>query len=305
MRMRSRPFWILASAGAVGAPSSSPSNAGPVTPARLVLVRSFGANPTALGLYLYVPNSLRPDPAILVAAHGCAEDGPAFYETTGFSTLADEYGFIVIYPSASEPDGCWDTFSPGALRPDGGSDPEGIMSMITYTERKYHADPHRIYVAGASSGGMMASVMLGDYPNVFAGGTIFMGVPFGCNVACTSIPTQMSPGEWGAVVRNADPGYRGPRPRVQIWHGTADTHVIYVNFGQEIDQWTNVLGVSQTPLATDHPAPGWTRTVYGPDKNDIEVEAYSIQGVGHDLPEPGMEAYVIKFFGLSSGHDQG
>jgi acetylxylan esterase len=216
-------------------------------------------------MYLYVPNSLRPDPAILVAAHECAENGPAFYETTGFSTLADEYGFIVIYPSASQPGGCWDT----------------------------------------SSGGMMAAVMLGDYPDVFAAGAIFMGVPFGCNLACTSIPTQMSPGEWGAVARNADPGYHGPRPRVQIWHGTADTHVLYVNFGQEINQWTDVLGLSQTPLATDHPEPAWTRTVYGPNKNDIEVEAYSIQGAGHYLPEAGMEAYVTQFFGLSPGPSAG
>ena len=315
MRTRSGPFWILASAGAVSAaliavalvlaiaqpPSSSPvgSTAGPVTPSRLVRVQTFGTNPTGLGMYLYVPNSLRPDPAILVAAHGCYESGPYFYETTGFSTLADEYGFIVIYPS--EPDRCWDTSSYGALRPDGGSDPAGIMSMITYTERRYHANPRRIYVTGASSGGMMASVMLGDYPNVFAAGAIFMGVPFGCDLACAAIPTEQSPPEWGAVVRNADPGYHGPRPRVQIWHGTADTHVLYANFGQEISQWTNVLGVSQTPLATDHPEPGWTRTVYGPDNNDIQVEAYSIQGAGHYLPEAGMEAYVIGFFGLGQG----
>jgi hypothetical protein len=114
-------------------------------------------------MYLYVPNSLRPDPAILVAAHECAENGPAFYETTGFSTLADEYGFIVIYPSASQPGGCWDTSS------------------------------------------------------------------------------------------------HGPRPRVQIWHGTADTHVLYVNFGQEINQWTNVLGLIRSPPGPG-PTTGRTRT---------------------------------------------
>jgi acetylxylan esterase len=319
MRTRSRPFWILLPAGIASAaliavalalaitqppsppPSSAPSSPGPVVPARLVQVRSFGANPTGLGMYLYVPNRLRPDPAILVAAHGCTESGPYFYETTGFSTLADEYGFIVIYPSSSEPDGCWDTSSAGALRPDGGSDPEGIMSMITYTERRYHANPGRVYVTGASSGGMMASVLLGDYPNVFAAGAIFMGVPFGCNLACASIPTTLTPAQWGAVVRNADPGYHGPRPRVQIWHGTADANVLYANFGQEISQWTDVLGVSQTPLATDHPEPGWTRTVYGPNENDIEVEAYRILGAGHDLPQAGMEAYVISFFGLGQG----
>jgi acetylxylan esterase len=126
-------------------------------------------------------------------------------------------------------------------------------------------------------------------------------LPFGCNLACTTIPTALTPAKWGAVVRNADPGYHGPRPRVQIWHGTADANVLYANFGQEISQWTDVLGVSQTPLATDHPEPGWTRTVYGRDENDIEVEAHSILDAGHDLPQVGMEAYVIRFFGLDQG----
>jgi poly(hydroxyalkanoate) depolymerase family esterase len=235
-----------------------------------------------------------------VALHGCDESGEIFSDTTGFSTLADEYGFIVIYPSSPRPDGCFDTSSPAALRRGGGSDPVSIMSMITYTERGYHADPRRVYVTGASSGGGMTSVMLGDYPDVFAGGAIFMGVPFGCDVACTSIPASLTPREWGDIARNADPGYHGPRPRVQIWHGTADPNVLYANFGEEIKQWTNVLGVSQVPLVTDHPRPGWTRTVYGTG-NDIQVEAYSIQGAGHELPEIGMEAYVIQFFGLDHG----
>ena len=40
--------------------------------------------------------------------------------------------------------------------------------------------PDRVYVTGASSGGMMTNVLLGDYPDVFKAGAAFMGVPFGC-----------------------------------------------------------------------------------------------------------------------------
>jgi cellulase/cellobiase CelA1 len=81
---------------------------------------------------------------------------------------------------------------------------------------------------------------------------------------------------------------------VQLWHGTADTTLNYNNFGEEIKQWTNVLGVSQTPTSTDTPQSGWTRTRYG-----TQVEAYSIAGVGHSLPLSGMAAYAIGFFGLT------
>jgi cellulase/cellobiase CelA1 len=102
------------------------------------------------------------------------------------------------------------------------------------------------------------------------------------------------------MVRNADPGYTGPRPRVQLWHGTADTTLNYANLGQEIGQWTNVLGVSQIPSSTDTPQPGWTRTRYADGSGTVQVEAYSIAGAGHVLPEAGMAAYAISFFGLNS-----
>jgi hypothetical protein len=82
---------------------------------------------------------------------------------------------------------------------------------------------------------------------------------------------------------------------MQLWHGTADTTLNYNNFGEEIKQWTNVLGLSQTPVSTDSPSSGWTRTKYG---SSDSVEAYSIAGVGHSLPLSGMAAYAIHFFGL-------
>lgn len=269
-----------------------------VEPSTLVQVPAFGANPSGLVMNIYVPHSLRPDPAILLALHwGCAT-GPDFYQATGFSALADEYGFIVIYPTSPGFAGCFDTASFAALKHGGGSDPTGLVSMITYTERKYHANPHRVYVTGASAGGMMAADMLGDYPDVFAGGAIFEATPFGCPQSCAGYPAAQTPQQWGAIVRNAYPGYHGPRPRVQLWHGTVDQNVSYANFGQEIRQWTDVLGVSQTPLETAHPQPGWTRTDYGTGTSGVEVQAYSLSGVGHYLPEVGMEAYVIRFFGL-------
>jgi poly(3-hydroxybutyrate) depolymerase len=183
------------------------------------------------------------------------------------------------------------------------------MSMITYTEQHYGGNPNQVYVTGASSGAMMTNVMLGDYPDVFKAGAAFMGVPFGCfftgtvdgwNSACAQGQVTNTPQAWGDMVRAADPGYSGPRPRMQLWHGTADTTLNYHNFGEEIKQWTNVLGVSQTPTSTDTPVSGWTRTRYD-SGSTVEVEGYSIAGAGHVLPESGMAAYAIAFFGLNSG----
>jgi acetylxylan esterase len=157
---------------------------------------------------------------------------------------------------------------------------------------------------------MMTNVLLGDYPDVFKAGAAFMGVPFACfattdgsmwNTQCANGQISKTPQQWGDLVRGAFPGYTGARPRMQLWHGTADTTLAYPNFGEEIKQWTNVLGVSQTPVSTDTPQSGWTHTKYGNTGNQPPVEAYSIAGVGHSLPMSGMAAQAIRFFGLDSG----
>jgi cellulase/cellobiase CelA1 len=136
-----------------------------------------------------------------------------------------------------------------------------------------------------------------------------MGVPFHCFANAADYPPGSSrctgngganrtPQEWGNLVRQAYPGYAGPRPRMQLWHGTADTLVPYSLLQEEVEQWTNVFGLSQTPTSTDTPRAGWNRSRYG-DK----VEAYSIQGAGHSLPSSGMAAAALEFFGITGGGD--
>jgi poly(hydroxyalkanoate) depolymerase family esterase len=265
-------------------------------------------------MHVYVPDTRPAAPAIVVAMHGCGGSGPGFFSGSEFASLADRYGFVVIYPSAQQQAGfgnCFDTWSDAAKRRGGGSDPVSIVSMVTYAEQRYGGDPNRVFATGSSSGGMMTNHMLALYPDVFRAGAAFMGVPFDCfaNAAdyppgasrCTGGSMDRTPQQWGDAVRQAYPGYTGPRPRIQLWHGTADTLVPYSLLQEEIEQWTNVFGLSQTPTSTDTPQPGWNRRRYADTAGTVQVEAYSIQGAGHSLPSSGMAAAAIAFFGLTGG----
>ena len=98
--------------------------------ASLVQVTNFGNNPSSLQMYIYVPNNVRANPPILLALHQCTGSGPGFYSGTAFASLADQYGFIVIYPSVTRSGSCWDVSSSQALTRNGGSDPVGLLSMI-------------------------------------------------------------------------------------------------------------------------------------------------------------------------------
>jgi acetylxylan esterase len=294
---------LLAAGVAVG-------QAAPASAASLVEVTNFGTNPSGLRMHLYVPDNVGTRPAVVVAVHYCTGSGPAFHSGTEFARLADRYGFIVIYPSATRSGQCFDVYSAEALRRNGGSDPVGIRSMVGYVQQRYGADANRIFATGASSGAMMTNVLLGDYPDVFRAGAAFMGVPFGCfattppntwNSACANGQVVRTPQQWGDLVRTAYPGHTGARPRMQIWHGTNDSTLRYPNFAEQVKQWTNVHGVGQTPSSTDTPQSGWTRTRYGGTGATAPVEAISLQGAGHDLPRAGMAAMAIAFFGLSTG----
>ncbi|EWM63130.1 feruloyl esterase B [Micromonospora sp. M42] len=285
----------------------------PAYAASLAEVTSFGDNPGRMRMHVYVPDNRPSRPATVVAMHGCGGSGPGFYSGSEFAGLADRYGFIVIYPSATQQAGfgnCFDTWSDAAKRRGGGSDPVSLISMVRYVQQQYGADPDRVYATGSSSGGMMTNHMLALYPDVFKAGAAFMGVPFNCfagasdyppgSSQCTGGNMNRTPQQWGDAVRQAYPGYTGPRPRVQLWHGTNDTLVPYSLLQETIEQWTNVFGLSQNPTSTDTPQSGWNRRRYADSTGMVQVEAYSIQGAGHSLPSSGMAAAAIAFFGLTS-----
>jgi acetylxylan esterase len=214
-----------------------------VSAASLQQVIGFGTNPTNVGMYIYVPDVLAANPPILVNPHWCHGSAQAAYTGSQYATLASTYGFIVIYPdSRNTADKCWDVSSSETLSHNGGGDSLGIVSMVTWTLEKYNGNPNRVFVTGTSSGAMMTNVLVGAYPDVFAAGSAFASVAFGCfagngydvwNSACAAGQAIKTGAEWEAIVLAAYPGCSGYRPKMQVFHGTADTTLYPQNFQEE------------------------------------------------------------------------
>jgi endo-1,4-beta-xylanase len=283
----------------------------PASAATLTRVTDFGSNPSNLNMYTYVPDRVAARPALLVAIHYCTGSASAVFNgyARDYVTAADQYGYVIVFPEATRSGQCFDVSSPQALTRGGGSDPVGILSMVNYAKQHYNVDASRVFVTGFSSGAMMTNVLAAEYPDVFAAGSAFMGVPAGCfgttdgsswNSQCANGQLTKTAQQWGDQARQMSGGRSGPYPRMQLWHGTADDTLRYPNFGEEIKQWTNLQGLSQTPSATDQPQSGWTRTRYGGTGTQPPVEGISVQGAGHALPQSGMVPYAIAFLGLNS-----
>ena len=185
--------------------------------------------------------------------------------------------------------------------------------MVKYAIAKYGADAGRVYSVGGSSGGIMTEALLGVYPDVFIAGVSLMGVPCGCwaqgyndvtgagstaqwSGSCAGGDVTKTGAQWGDLVRGYFPGYTGHRPRLQHWHGTADTTLNYKNLAEDIKEWTNLLGLSETPTGTDTPKSGTTRQFWKNSCGYTVYETFSMSGVGHAVPFDGNA--VAAYFGL-------
>ncbi|KAG8786862.1 hypothetical protein FRC15_010514 [Serendipita sp. 397] len=264
-------------------------------------ITNFGSNPNGVRAWLYVPSTLVANPPIVVAIHWCGGTANDMYQTQVFNTLAEQKGFIVIFPQTIQASNCWDVHSTETLKHNAGGDSLGIVSAVRWTISNFGANSARVYATGISSGAMMTNVLLGAYPDVFAAGSAVAGVPYGCfkgtdawSTACATGQLIKTPQEWGDLVRSGYPGFSGTRPKMQFWHGTADNVLYYQNFIEETKQWSNVFGASSSPSNTvqNWPVAGWTRYDYGPN-----VMGISAQGVGHtDITYQSTQ--IMQWFGL-------
>lgn len=264
--------------------------------------------PSYVNMYIYVPDKLAEKPPIVVGSHYCTGTATAYFQLLGgVVSMADVNGFIVIFPEATGRN-CWDVGSTASLTHDGGGDTQAIAQMVRYTLDAYGADSTRVYAVGTSSGSMMTQALLGVYPDLFKAGSGFAGVPCGCwavgysdannqwSSACaTGTVTKTAP-EWGDLVRSMYPSYSGHRPRLQLWHGSKDEAISYVNFGESIKEFTNLLGLSETPTSTDTPKPNNERQVWQNSCGATVLEATTIVDGGHNLTFEG--GAVLRFFGL-------
>jgi MYXO-CTERM domain-containing protein len=181
--------------------------------------------------------------------------------------------------------------------------------MVQYVVTQNKADTKRVFAAGASSGACMTQVLLASYPDVFAAGSSLAAVPVGAwtggNAYGWSTPASTTAQQWGQKVTNADPGFSGTRPRVQLWHGQGDTTLTYSqNYPAEVAQWTNVFGVTAANATTASVKPPgakntWARTSYKDGSGTVVLEANSgPSNVVHDLTPEGLFGDVIRFLGL-------
>ncbi len=259
-------------------------------PTRLRELTGFGANPGNLRMFSYAPEDMPPNAPLVIALHGCTQTSDEYDHGTGWSSLADSLGFAVVYPQqqpANNPKNCFSWFLPGDIAR-GHGEALSIREMVEHAIATFATDRRKVFVTGLSAGGAMASAMLATYPEVFAGGAIIAGLPYGCasNVqqAFEAMFTEHGHAAQalGDRVRAAS-RHRRSWPKISVWHGTSDPIVKPVNGEDIIRQWTNVHGLLDVPSYQESIG-SHTRRVWNDANGKALIEAFSITGMAHGVP---------------------
>ena len=135
---------------------------------------SLSVNGLARTYILRVPPAARrgqPLP-LLIVLHGGGGSGQKMQRFLGFDAYADERGFYAAYPDSYRSSGRraahWND-GRGTEATSGVDDVKFLLEMIADIGRRVPLDKHRVYVTGASNGGMMAYRLGCETAGVLAG----------------------------------------------------------------------------------------------------------------------------------------
>ena len=192
---------------------------------------------------------------LVMTIHGAHNTTAMVRSWSKMNAVADQNGFIVVYPQGVD---CWNSgFTIGGC--DAAPDDVGFLKAVV-ADVESHAciDPKRVYATGISNGSMMSQYLACQASDVFAA---VGGVSGGSQ--CRTIPR--------------------PVPLFYV-HGTEDKTISFSSAQPDVDGWVMRDGCNTTPMQTYDM--GSTKCVtYGGCQQGAEVVFCTVTGMGHCWPE--------------------
>ena len=242
---------------------------------------------------IYIPARDRGRAAmpLVVMLHGCKQQPDDFAAATRMNALAEEHGFIVVYPAQAAQANvsrCWNWFQAEHQQRDSG-EPSLIAGITREVVAAYRLDARRVYVAGLSAGGAMAAVMGTTYPELYAAVGIHSGLAY---AAARDLPSAFAAMRGGKSKRRRKSRSAASARAVPtiVFHGDSDTTVHPSNVDDVIDQASSHLGadVHETFTAHDRSTErgetggrAYTRTTHRDGKGKVVMEQWLVHGAAH------------------------
>jgi len=258
----------------IDAPTRPASNDAPETFVNGYFEHRLGA----LHYKLYTPPGPQPQTMPLVLMlHGCTQDPDDFAAGTGMNALAREHGFAVLYPAQqahANAQRCWNWFKPADQQRDSG-EAALLAAMVQHVVTHQAADPRRVYVAGLSAGGAMASILGHTHPDLFAAVGVHSGLACGSAQGMISALSVMKSGKGASPAHSTVPTI--------VFHGDADA-VVHPQNGKAVLQAVISEGEPLTPSMVQGVSPqgqSYTHSRYLRDDGSCQAEYWELHAAGH------------------------
>lgn len=245
---------------------------------------------------------------LVVMLHGCTQSATDFATGTGMNALADELGFLVLYPEQSPAvnfNRCWNWHRPENQRR-GSGEPGAIAALTLHVIRACRANRTRVYIAGISAGGTAAAITAAAYPDIYAALGLHSAVASG---KVRTLHGALVAMQKGGVQANGSKAARA-LPTI-VFHGDSDSVVHVSNAKAFVDAFagstkrpiTGQLRRGQSDGGRD-----FTRTLYQPTASQASCENWTVHGGGHawsggkragsntDPAGPDASREIIRFF---------
>ena len=273
---------------------------------------------THRGYRLYSPVHASKRLPLLVMLHGCKQDPEAFAAGTRINHFADKQRFYVLYPEQgrlANPYRCWNWFDPRSHH--GRGEAAIVAGMVRKVLNDHHIDPARVYVAGISAGGALASVLASCYADLFAACAIHSGLMFQAASSPAAAMSVMQNGSQRDPEKAGDDAFELSGGKVDsmpamVIQGDADDTVHPVNAEQIVTQFLAMNRHGGAPRTTEQSnGSGYPYQVreYGPQTVPL-LRYVKIKGMGHawsggnsnypfnDAKGPDASAMMMEFFAL-------
>jgi poly(hydroxyalkanoate) depolymerase family esterase len=245
----------------------------------------FSSNGRTYAYRVYLPPRADDSPApVVVMLHGCTQDSADFARGTAMNELAAQRGCIVVYPeqlARANSMRCWNWFEPGHQQR-GKGEPAMIAALATHIVQRCNGDPQRVYVAGLSAGGAMATLVAQLYPDVFAAAGVHSGLPA---AAATDVRTAQAAMRSGARHNSTGTAPAAAVPTI-VFHGASDRTVHPGNGRRIVEEAAGHAAAAGITLQrkeqrTSTAGRPVTRTVYVDERDVARLEHWDIAAGAH------------------------
>lgn len=254
---------------------------------------------------LFIPASHLGKPrALIVMLHGCTQNPDDFARGTRMNALGAQHRVLVLYPAQTRQanaQGCWNWFKHSHQTRERG-EPALLAAMAIDIAASHGVDPSRIYVAGLSAGGAMATILATTHPDIFAAAGVHSGLPAG---AARDLPGALAAmqGQGGLAAPKAKSAVR-----MIVFHGDADATVHPRNADRIVDaHGATAVRVDEQPDITIGKR-ACTRRLHEDAQGRVVTEHWTVHGGGHawsggdpsgsyaDAHGPDASAEMMRFF---------